>query len=180
MVIIEALGRNCFMCRPIKGADQQTNHVVLRTGKVLATTRAHLSYMELMVVLSFSGLRGVGHFVKRLLKRWFAHKSSHPKMPSLCECVCVCVLWCQVYYVLRRSHFTRAQARTRKRALSAHGHSRSLGAHRQTSSAECSFTLAARRAWSPSRVYLQRSDNGAATTAQRQWRRGKGAATTAQ
>ena len=64
MVIIEALGRNCFMCRPIKGADQQTNHVVLRTGKVLATTRAHLSYMELMVVLSFSGLRGVGHFVK--------------------------------------------------------------------------------------------------------------------
>ena len=47
------------MCRPIKGADQQTNHVVLRTGKVLATTRAHLSYMELMAVLSFSGLRAV-------------------------------------------------------------------------------------------------------------------------
>ena len=83
-------------------------------------------------------------------------------------CVCVCVLWYQLYYVLRRSHFTRAQARTRKRALSAHGHSRSLGAHRQTSSAECSFTLAARRAWSPSRVYLQRS-KFAATTAH--WKR---------
>ena len=32
------------------------------------------------------------------------------------------LLWCQVHYVLRRSHFARAHARTSKRALSALGH----------------------------------------------------------
>jgi len=36
--------------------------VVVRIGKVLVATRAHLSYMELMVVLSFSGLRAVVTF----------------------------------------------------------------------------------------------------------------------
>jgi hypothetical protein len=165
------------MCRPIKGADRQTNHVVARTGKVLSATRAHLSSMELMVVLSFSGLRGVGHFVKGLLKRWFAHKSSNPKMPSVCVCVVVPSL-------LRPSTFSfhaRARAHTR-----AHANERSL----RTATADilaltsnqaapsAAFTLAARYAWSPSRVYLQRSDNGAVTTAQGKRRYTNGAVTT--
>ena len=38
--------------------------MVVRIGKVLVATRAHLSYMELMVVLSFSGLRAVVTFFR--------------------------------------------------------------------------------------------------------------------
>ena len=167
------------MCRPIKRADRQTNHVVARTGKVLAATRAHLSCMELMVVLSFSGLRGVGHFVKGLLKRWFAHKSSNPKMPSVCVC--------QVYdlNVLRRSHFTRAHVRTgNERSLrTATANSLALTSNQAAPSAASHLPRAApgaRAARTCSAATTEqrkrRSENGAATT----WRSNNGAAATAQ
>ena len=160
------------MCRPIKGADQQTNHVVLRTGKVLATTRAHLSYMELMVVLSFSGLRGVGHFVKRLLKRWFAQKSSNPKMPSVCVCVCMCVR-VVVPTLLRPQTFsfhTRTSAHTQTSALCARPQPIAWRSPANKQRRVQLHTCRAPRLEPEPRV----------PAAQRQRRREKGAATTAQ